>query len=255
MLFFRNGFEKNKSEPTYATMKTTHIKKAFTLWKHGIADNYERFLIGIFILKIVFLIVNPGYFPDELVEGNFFISLAIYLAFPLLALYTVICIGYAAFLYLIDLLAYCVEWIRTSGKLLLYNRFVWFLAVAGLLNFLVSMIVKSNAPMPVYILFHAGATTLSGIVVWKVSRVSIVSATSRRSRGTTILFYIVMMILGVRSLQYMASTDFGDIKASRTVRGRATVDSSPKLRKLVTGYKSEEDERNDRLEKLMKQYK
>ena len=105
-------------------MKTAHIKKAFTLWKHGIADNYERFFIGIFILKIVFLIVNPDYLPDELVEGNFFISLAIYLAFPLLALYTVICIGYAAFLYLIDLLVYCVEWIRTSGKLILYNRFV-----------------------------------------------------------------------------------------------------------------------------------
>lgn len=139
-------------------MKTAHIKKAFTLWKHGIADNYERFFIGIFILKIVFLIVNPDYLPDELVEGNFFISLAIYLAFPLLALYTVICIGYAAFLYLIDLLAYCVEWIRTSGKLILYNRFVWFLAAAGFLNFLVSMIVKSNAPMPVHILFHASAT-------------------------------------------------------------------------------------------------
>lgn len=178
-------------------MKTAHIKKAFTLWKHGIADNYERFFIGIFILTIVFLIVNPDYLPDELVEGNFFISLAIYLAFPLLALYTVICIGYAAFLYLIDLLAYCVEWIRTSGKLILYNRFVWFLAAAGFLNFLVSMIVKSNAPMPVHILFHASATTLSGIVVWKVSQISIVSATSRRSRGTTILFYIVMMILGV----------------------------------------------------------
>ena len=113
-------------------MKTTPIKKAFTLWKHGIADNYERFLIGIFILKIVFLVVNPSYFPDELVESNFFISLAIYVALPLLALYTVICIGYAAFLYLIEFLDYCVERIRTSGKLLLYNRFVWFLAVASL---------------------------------------------------------------------------------------------------------------------------
>lgn len=242
----------HKIEPAYAIMKTTPIKKAFTLWKHGIADNYERFLIGIFILKIVFLVVNPSYFPDELVESNFFISLAIYVALPLLALYTVICIGYAAFLYLIEFLDYCVEQIRTSGKLLLYNRFVWFLAVASFLNFLVSMIVKSSAPMPVYILFHGGATIISGIIVWKVPRVSTVSATPRRSHGITILFYIVMMILGMKALQYMASTDSSGVKESRITRGRITVDSSPNLKKLVTGYKSEEDERNKRLEDLMK---